>query len=148
MTAEEQYWLVGGGESRPEHQPVPDLDIENRRDFKITANGIYLIGSRSESSGSLAFPQRVFCQVTGARDMQAIEFGPRGVLYSYSEIHVSSTRKTPYTLGYVDFEIGLRVLARVRSTEAQVLRCDMPVTLCADKDSWWVQPLHPGDIES
>lgn len=34
-----------------------------------------------------------------------------GRLYSWSTVHVAAGRPTPYTLGYVDLDDGLRVLA-------------------------------------
>lgn len=123
--------------------PVSDLEIEGRRDFILRDGGVRLIASRSVSSGSLAFPQRSICQVTGARDLVAEEVGPGGTLYSYSTVHVSSTRQTPYTLGYVDFDNGLRVLAEVRGSEVRALACDIPVRLVADDSGWWVEPAGP-----
>jgi len=123
----------------PEQMPVADLDIESRTDFKISDGQVMLIGSRSASSGTLVFPQRTFCPTTGARDMEQISFGPNGTLYSFSTIHISATRETPYTIGYVDFDNGIRVLAHVRSEGA--LHCDEPVVLQADGDTWCVTPV-------
>lgn len=121
-----------------DHAPISDLDIESRIDFERLGNRIMLIGSRSVSSGAMAFPQRAFCPETGARDMERITFGPVGSLYSFSTIHVSATRDAPYTIGYVDFENGIRVMAHVRSTGT--LACDQPVVVQADEDTWWVSP--------
>lgn len=120
------------------HQPIADLNIEGREDYRFSDDGVLLVGCQSASSGTKAFPQREFCPETGARDMKPITFGPNGTLYSFSTIHISATRETPYTLGYVDFENGLRVLAHVRG--ASELTCDMPVVVQADDSSWWVAP--------
>jgi uncharacterized OB-fold protein len=105
-----------------------------------TQNGVVLLrGSMSRSSGSKAFPVRQVCLETGSRDMEPMTFGPRGTLYSFSTVHVSSTRKTPYTLGYVDFENGVRVLCQV-DAEGQELRCDQPVELRSQGERWCVVP--------
>jgi uncharacterized OB-fold protein len=72
-----------------------------------------------------------------------MSFGPRGTLYSYSTVHVSSSRPTPYTIGYVDFENGVRVLAQVEAG-ATPLACDQPVELRADGHRWFVVPVAGG----
>lgn len=126
------------------HRPVADLDVSEREDFRHEDGQVLLVASQSESSGEMVFPQREFCPVTGARDMQPVTFGPRGVLYSFSTIHVSSSRPTPYTLGYVDFENGLRVMAHVRFDPKVTLHCDMEVQTDADADGWFVHPIGLG----
>lgn len=111
--------------------------------FERQGDVVMLRGSRSKSSGSLAFPAREVCLETGARDMEPMLFGPRGTLYSYSTVHVSSTRATPYTIGYVDFPNGVRVLANVESPAGQplTLLCDGPVEVRADGERWFVVPV-------
>jgi uncharacterized protein len=51
-----------------------------------------------------------------------------GRLYSWSTVHVSASRPVPYTLGYVDLEDGLRVLALLDGDTSE-LRMDGPVRL-------------------
>lgn len=119
--------------------PMPDLAPASDLPYTEIDGEIRLIGSRSHSSGSLAYPPREVCLVTGARDMEPMTFGPHGTLYSFSVVHVSSNRAVPYTIGYVDFENGVRVLAQVQGEESE-LRCDMPVELRAQGSRWFVQP--------
>lgn len=121
--------------------PIQDLVAPEGGHFKIVAGHVLLIGSRSRSSGSLAFPRREVCLTTGARDMEDMSFGPRGTLYSFATVHVSSSRPVPYTIGYVDFENGVRVLAHVMGDEA-TLECDMPVELRSDGERWYVEPVQ------
>ena len=130
---------LNGQTCTEEHFPIADLDIESRTDFEKRDNQVMLIGSKSASSGALVFPQKTFCPETGARDMERITFGPNGTLYSFSTVQISATRETPYTIGYVDFGNGIRVLAHVRSDS--VLTCDQPVVLQADDATWWVAPV-------
>lgn len=121
---------------------IPFNDMTEDGPSFIEKDGeIYLRGSRSKSSGSLAFPMRRVCLETGSRDMEPFLFGPRGTLYSYTTIHVSSSRPVPYTLGYVDFPNGVRVLADVRvGGENASLSCGQEVELRAIDDHWFVVP--------
>ncbi len=132
---------TGGAAFADDALPYRDLAADGGPDFEIRDGAVLLRGSRSRSSGSLAFPSRQVCIETGARDMEPMTFGPRATLYSYSTIHVSSSRPVPYTIGYVDFENGLRVLAAIRA-DVDHLRCDLPVELRADDSGWFVEPLQ------
>lgn len=114
------------------------------RAFELRHGDVLLRGSQSRSSGSKAFPAREVCMETGARDMEPMLFGPHGKLYSFSTVHVSSTRATPYTIGYVDFPNGVRVLANLDpSVDPATLTCDTPVEVRADGDVWFVTPFKP-----
>jgi uncharacterized OB-fold protein len=116
--------------------------------FELRNGEVMLRGSQSRSSGSKAFPAREVCLETGARDMEPMVFGPRGILYSFSTVRVSSTRATPYTIGYVDFPNGVRVLANVDpAVDPAGLACDTPVELRADGEQWFVVPVaaHQGE---
>lgn len=144
MSTERGPNIPSGDVVKDHHLPLPDLAIDERQDFIVVDGVVKLIASRSASSDSLAFPQRSICQVTGARDMSAEHVGPHGSLYSFSTVHISATRETPYTLGYVDFEGGLRVLAEVRGASPDALSCDLSVTLASDGTRWWVEPFSAG----
>jgi len=118
--------------------PLADLATLDDSQFEVRDGTVYLKGSVSQSSGAAAFPARETCLKTGARDMVAITFGPFGRLYSLATIHVSSTRATPYTLGYVDFPNGVRVLAEVRANAHGLPGCDAEVELRAEGNDWFV----------
>lgn len=112
--------------------------------FELRQGEVLLRGSQSRSSGSKAFPAREVCMETGARDMEPMLFGPYGTLYSFSTVQVSSTRTTPYTIGYVDFPNGVRVLANLDpSVDPSMLACDTPVEVRANADVWFVTPVKP-----
>jgi len=54
-----------------------------------------------------------------AAPTEAARFGPGGVLWSTTTIHVASgEREAPYTLGYVDLDDGPRLLAHVEDGPA------------------------------
>ncbi|MDB5730973.1 MAG: hypothetical protein JWQ03_868 [Variovorax sp.] len=132
---------TSGAAFGPDALPYTDLAAPDRPPFEVRDGVVHLRGSVSRSSGSRAYPARAVCPVTGARDMEPMTFGPRGMLYSYSTVHVSSARPTPYTIGYVDFDNGVRVLAVVEAA-AEALGCDIPVELRADGDRWFVTPIN------
>jgi uncharacterized OB-fold protein len=126
--------------------PLKDLTGQGS-DFELQDGQVLLRGSRSLSSGSLAFPAREVCLETGARDMVPMSFGPGGKLYSFSTVHVSSSRPVPYTIGYVDFENGVRVLCQIETSD-QMLQCDMPVQLRAEGERWFVVPTRGEEIRA
>lgn len=119
-------------------QPIADLKPADAQ--FIVRNGETLLCGSVSPSGSVYFPAREFSLEGGARDLSPCSFGPRGTLYSYSTVHVSSVRLTPYSIGYVDFENGVRVLAEVRG-QACALACDIPVELHSENGDWFVVPL-------
>jgi uncharacterized OB-fold protein len=136
----ENIGQTGGAGFTTDALPFKDMAATGEPDFEVRDGVVMLRGSRSRSSGSLAFPRREVCIETGARDMEPVSFGPLGTLYSYSTVHVSSSRQVPYTIGYVDLENGVRVLAAVHA-QAEELRCDLPVELRTDGESWFVAPV-------
>lgn len=133
--------VTGGTGYSDDALPLKDLQETPRIPFVIENGQVRLRGSKSRSSGSMAFPEREVCLESGKRDMEPFLFGPEGVLYSFTTIHLSSTRPTPYTLGYVDFPNGVRVLAHVHTEDGgPAIACDQPVALRADGDAWFVVP--------
>jgi hypothetical protein len=122
--------------------PFADLATLLKPAFEIQDGVVLLKGSASRSSGSLAFPQRDVSMDGGLRDLEPLLFGPRARLYSFATVHVSSTRPTPYTIGYVDFENGIRVLANIETEPGHALICDETVELRADGERWFVVPVN------
>lgn len=120
--------------------PFPDLGQMEEARVVEREGAVFLIGSESAGSGVRTFPAKPVCPVTGDRDMREFLFGPSGRLYSFSQIHVSANRPTPYTIGYVDFPEGVRVLAQVRGADPETLVCDCPVELRAEGADWFVVP--------
>jgi uncharacterized OB-fold protein len=59
-----------------------------------------------------------------------------GVLYSWTTVHASSTRPTPYTIGYVDLPEGVRLLADIVSTPSSA-SFDAQVRLVTDDEGAW-----------
>ena len=55
-----------------------------------------------------------------------------GWLYTWATVHVSASRPVPYTLGYVDLDDGLRVLALLAGA-AEDLWVGAPMQLVAGR---------------
>jgi uncharacterized OB-fold protein len=93
--------------------PLPDL--EDRPQVTATEAGPALVGSRCPGCGTGAFPSRDVCPGCAHPLPGSAVLGRHGTLYSWTTVHVSTTRPTPYDLGYVDLSDhegrGVRVLA-------------------------------------
>jgi uncharacterized OB-fold protein len=122
--------------------PFADLATLLKPAFELVDGHVMLKGGVSRSSGSLAFPQRDVSMDGGLRDLEPVLFGPRARLYSFATVHVSSTRPTPYTIGYIDFDNGVRVLANIETEPGHDLVCDETVELRADGARWFVVPVN------
>jgi uncharacterized OB-fold protein len=126
-------------------QPVTDIRMEPGEHLGGAGGERLLQGSECASCGEKAFPTRAFCPACGGRDLVTISLPAEGTLYSYSVVHVSSSRATPYAIGYVDLANGVRVLAGLRGDSTQ-FRLDEVVRLVVDGDEWSFAPeLENGD---
>jgi uncharacterized OB-fold protein len=88
-----------------------------------------LVGSRRHPGGNVDYPARTYFDGTGLIE----DLGTSGELYSYTTVYVSSSRPTPYVLGYVDLDGGTRILADL-DIPAESLSCGLPVRLTALHD--------------
>jgi uncharacterized OB-fold protein len=95
-----------------------------------------LVAARCKACGGVWFPMRPVCPTCATAAPEELLVGPAGTLYSYSTVHISSARETPYTLGYVDLPEGVRVLATVTDADAP-LGCDVPCHLVVADDGAW-----------
>lgn len=110
--------------------PISDIDFEAVH-VRMASEGPRLIGCRCDACGTLSFPKRSVCFSCGNRVLSEELLTPQGRLYSYTVVHVSSSRPVPYTIGYIDLDDGVRLLATI-SGETDALRPDMPMTLRAE----------------
>ncbi|HSV81226.1 MAG TPA: OB-fold domain-containing protein [Ramlibacter sp.] len=87
-----------------------------------------LVGMRCSSCGTKAFPARTVCSKCGAdTGLEPALLSPRGTLYTYSEVHIAPKDfPTPYVIGYVDLQDGVRVFGQIEGTAA-TLRPDQQV---------------------
>ncbi len=130
--------------------------------FTETEKGPCLLGSRCASCGTPYFPRTAFCHNPDCKEKTRVEeatFGGRGKLWSYAILHYPPPRPakydepfSPYALGWVDLEDGLRVMGRISTNDLQSLKVGMEVELILDKlahdeegneiISWQFRPLE------
>lgn len=120
-------------------QPIADIRMQSGEHLGGTDPKRRLQGSECASCGEKAFPVRAFCPGCGGRELAAIDLPSEGMLYSYSVVHVSASRPTPYAIGYVDLANGVRVLAGLRGASER-FHPDQPVRLVIDGDDWFFEP--------
>ena len=98
---------------------------------RIIDGGPTLIGGRCRSCGHATFPMRARCPKCRAAAVGEAALGPKGVVESAVELHVSTTEAdAPYTLGFVRVD-DVTLLARVEgATEPGTT-----VRLAADAES-------------
>jgi uncharacterized OB-fold protein len=79
--------------------------------------GAFLVGGRCRACRGLALGMREFCPHCHAHgSMQAEPIGRRGRLYTATVVHQAPAGfVTPYRVGYVDVEEGVRVFAHVEA---------------------------------
>ncbi|WP_404478474.1 Zn-ribbon domain-containing OB-fold protein [Novosphingobium sp. BL-52-GroH] len=125
-----------GAEPGPEVAPLRDI-IADQSHLRDEGAGTRLIGSVCAACGTACFPRREVCLNCGSRDVAERLLGPNGSLYTFTTVHVSSSRAVPYTIGYVDLAEGVRLLASVLGED---LVPDMAVTLTTTDEGFAFVP--------
>jgi uncharacterized protein len=82
-----------------------------------------LVGARCAACGHVHAIAVGRCTRCRAPALEPARFGPAGVVWSTTTLHVAGgTRTAPYTLAYVDLDDGPRLLAQVRERVAIAAR--------------------------
>jgi len=108
--------------------------------FAQTTEGPRLLGSRCQGCGVPCFPRSPVCRNPECQEsrMQDIGLGPRGKLWScaiqnYPPPPPARYPKpyTPYAIGVVDLDEGLRVVGRMSVDDPESLRlgCEVELTI-------------------
>jgi hypothetical protein len=94
-------------------------------------DGPRLVGSRCGRCGAHAFPKRIVCARCRAMDDQDdVLLGPSGSLYTFATVqHAPERFPTPYVIGYVDLDEGVRVFTQVETDDPAVLQLGQRMTL-------------------
>lgn len=127
----------------PGPAPAADLAVDARSAVVESGGAWQLAGSVCEACGAVTFPSRTICHDCLSSDVRAEPVGNSGELYTWSTVHVSSSRPVPYTLGYVDLPRELRVLAAIDADPAS-LRIGQRVELAVGDDGWAFVPGRAG----
>jgi uncharacterized OB-fold protein len=89
-----------------------------------------LRGGRCKGCGATFFPRHAICLHCWSEDIADDPQPTKGRLYAYSVVHVARKGwRTPYIIGYVDLDNGVRVSAPIATDPANPPPFDSPVRL-------------------
>lgn len=116
-----------------EHRPFREGLFELNRD----GTG-FLQANRCRRCGLTFFPRRNFCTECGGTDsLEDVRLSRTGTLHTFTEVHRASPGlQTPYILGYVDLEDGVRILAPLAGCRVEDLRVGMAMSLVFGPALW------------
>ena len=128
-----QWACIMPGMPDAESQTTPVSVDPNR--LKITnesATEGTLIGFRCKDCETTVFGPAVFCQSCTSTDLEPVELGIKGILFSYTIVRVPPAGwpgPVPYVLGQVELPQGPQVLAEVIDCEHDDLKIGMAVEM-------------------
>lgn len=94
-------------------------------------DGLRLIGSRCTACEALAFPARVVCARCHGDELEQALLGPEGRLYTFAIVRQAPAPfETPYAIGYVDLDQGVRVFTQFEADDLEALEIGERVELC------------------
>src|SRR5205823_12590408 len=112
-------------------RPRPEPDNVSRRYFEAAAGG-ELIVQRCLQCGRYQFYPRRACTACGG-DPEWVPASGRGVLHTYTVIHQNRTppfaELTPYVVGIVELEEGVRMMSNVIDCELEDVHVGMPLVV-------------------
>ncbi|WP_069814160.1 Zn-ribbon domain-containing OB-fold protein [Streptomyces sp. TP-A0874] len=118
---------------------APESDLSESAGIVETSRGRRLAGSRCTACPALAHPPVHRCVECG-EPTSTVALADQGNLYAFTTVRVSSRSTTPYTIGYVDLDDGVRVLSPV--SEPQRAHVDGRVAIeVAPGGTYLAQPL-------
>ena len=103
-----------------------------------------LLGFRCLECDVHVFGPATFCQACTSSNLEPVELGKRGTLYSYTVVRVPPSGwpgQVPYVLGQVELPEGPQVLAEVIECPEDELKIGLPVELA-------LVPVKSSDDES
>lgn len=100
--------LLGYATDKSQHTEIVDRFIEEMRENRLMA-------SKCKACGETYLPPRAECKCQST-DMEWVEVPKEGKIVAFSIIHFgpeSMAKYSPYVVGVVEFENGLRLLSRI-----------------------------------
>lgn len=87
-------------------------------DPRPAVRGECLVGSRCKACRYPSAPPAPWCPACQCRESDAAAFGPGGVVWSSTLVHIPVGRwQPPYALAYVDIDEGPRVMAHLQTPQ-------------------------------
>jgi uncharacterized OB-fold protein len=131
------------GATYPAEKPIHPFTIATAspaHDLVNTENGFRIRGFECCRCGRKSYPRRPHCLGCAGDELRDCLLGIYGRLYSFTTVHVSSSRATPYTIAYVDLDEGVRLLATFAG-DSRTLAPNIPVRLTGATDRWTFEPV-------
>jgi len=116
-----------------ENVPVAPFTIESF--YKFVGEG-KLMAAKCEKCGEVMLPPRPVCTMCFNKDLKWIEVKPKGLLLTYTVIHVAPKQfeaLTPYPVGIVKLEDGPQLPGMIRGVTPDKLKIGMRFTLEYEK---------------
>lgn len=139
MKAESQPGVTNLAAETP-IQPFAVQAVSPAQNVIHTENGDRIRGVECCRCGLKFLPGRVICPGCAESELRGCLLRTYGKLYSFTTVHVSSTRTTPYTIGYVDLDEGVRLLATIAGNP-RAISPDISVRLTGDTGRWTFEPV-------
>jgi len=89
-----------------------------------------LIGNRCKECGKVFFPPRFVCPACGSVKLEEYKLPERGKLVEYTVVYTAPKGyevMTPYVIGIVELEDGVRVLAQITDVDVEDVKEGMEV---------------------
>ena len=115
-------------------QPSTPISIDPTR-LRITSDSGStgtLIGFQCKECETSVFGPAVFCQSCTSRDLEPVDLGVQGILFSYTIVRIPPAGwpgEVPYALAQVELPQGPQVLAEIIGCEFDDLRIGMDVEM-------------------
>jgi uncharacterized OB-fold protein len=138
---------------------LPSLPVEGNRSYPPRVSAFtrpFWDGLRQglwqstccQDCGRQTFPPKPVCPHCWSARVEWTPLSARGTLYSWTRIHAAPTAfagETPYTVGIVDLDCGLRLACRiVDGTQPQIgMAVEMAVLQFEDGPLFAARPLTP-----
>lgn len=91
-----------------------------------------LLGGKCKKCGKVHLPPRPLCDNCFSNEFEWVELPKRGKLLTYTIIHVAPIQfqeMTPYAVGIVQLEKGIRIPGMIRGIPLELIRIDMELTM-------------------
>jgi len=115
---------------RDNNHPYPPRVTAFTKPFWDALGKGQFLTTRCKNCQAQTFPPKVTCPHCWSSDLDWVEPGISGKLYSWTRVHAAPAvfvDIAPYALGIVDLDCGIRLACPIVTD--QTLQCDIPVEL-------------------
>jgi uncharacterized OB-fold protein len=87
---------------------------------------------KCKACAKVCFPSRMVCPACGSRDFEEVAMPETGKIATYTTVHVGPKfleHATPYVLGIVEFENGVRVTTQIADADPKDVKIGKEVRM-------------------